>query len=82
LRSVGIECGYRDTEEIDLSLEEFTEAGPREILVHPSKPEVQHVLIGAVRPFVERFLPKPGTRIRLNVGIVPFGITPRLRGAI
>jgi hypothetical protein len=36
LRSVGIDCGYRDTEAIDLSLEEFTAAGPREILVHPS----------------------------------------------
>jgi hypothetical protein len=35
-RSAGIECGYRDTEAIDLSLEEFTAAGPREILVHPS----------------------------------------------
>ena len=36
LRSAGIECGYRDTEQIDSSLEEFTEAGPREILVYPS----------------------------------------------
>ena len=36
LRTAGIECGYRDTEAIDLSLEEFTAAGPREILVHPS----------------------------------------------
>jgi hypothetical protein len=36
LRSAGIECGYRDTDAIDLSLEEFTAAGPREILVHPS----------------------------------------------
>jgi hypothetical protein len=36
LRTAGIECGYRDTEAIDLSLEDFTAAGPREILVHPS----------------------------------------------
>lgn len=36
LRSAGIECAYRDTQAIDLSLEEFTAAGPREILVHPS----------------------------------------------
>jgi Putative prokaryotic signal transducing protein len=36
LRSAGIECAYRDTEAIDSSLEEFTAAGPREILVHPS----------------------------------------------
>ena len=36
LRSAGIECAYRDTEAIDSSLEEFTAAGPREILVYPS----------------------------------------------
>jgi hypothetical protein len=34
LRSAGIECGYRDTEAIETSLEDFTAAGPREILVH------------------------------------------------
>jgi hypothetical protein len=33
LRSAGIECAYRDTETIDSPLEEFTAAGPREILV-------------------------------------------------
>jgi len=36
LRSAGIECGYRDTETIDSSLEDFTPSGPREILVHAS----------------------------------------------
>jgi Putative prokaryotic signal transducing protein len=36
LRSNGIECGYRDTDAIDSPLEDFTAAGPREILVHPS----------------------------------------------
>jgi len=36
LRSAGIECGYRDTEAIDSSLEDFTAAGPREILVRDS----------------------------------------------
>ena len=36
LRSAGIDCAYRDTEAIDSSLEEFTAAGPREILVHPA----------------------------------------------
>jgi hypothetical protein len=36
LRSAGIECAYRDTEAIDSSLEEFTAAGPREILVRES----------------------------------------------
>jgi hypothetical protein len=33
LRTAGIECGYRDTEEIETSLEEFTAAGPVEVLV-------------------------------------------------
>jgi putative signal transducing protein len=33
LRSAGIECAYRDTEAIDSPLEDFTAAGPREILV-------------------------------------------------
>jgi hypothetical protein len=36
LRSAGIECASRDTEAIDSSLEEFTAAGPREILVRAS----------------------------------------------
>jgi hypothetical protein len=34
LRSASIECAYRDTEAIESSLEDFTAAGPREILVH------------------------------------------------
>lgn len=33
LRSAGIDCAYRDTEAIDSPLEDFIEAGPREILV-------------------------------------------------
>ena len=33
LRSAGIDCAYRDTEAIDSRLEDFTAAGPREILV-------------------------------------------------
>jgi hypothetical protein len=33
LRSAGIECAYRETEAIDSLLEDFTPAGPREILV-------------------------------------------------
>ncbi len=36
LRSAGIECGYRDTDSIDSPLEDFTAAGPREILVDES----------------------------------------------
>jgi Putative prokaryotic signal transducing protein len=33
LQSAGIDCAYRDTEAIDSPLEDFTAAGPREILV-------------------------------------------------
>jgi Putative prokaryotic signal transducing protein len=33
LRSAGIKCAYRDTEEIDTPLEDFGAAGPQEILV-------------------------------------------------
>ena len=33
LRTAGIECAYRDTEAIDSPLEDFTAAGPREVLV-------------------------------------------------
>ena len=36
LRTAGIDSAYRDTEAIDSSLEEFTAAGPREILVRES----------------------------------------------
>jgi Putative prokaryotic signal transducing protein len=34
LRAAGLECGYRETAALDSALEEFTAAGPREILVH------------------------------------------------
>ncbi len=47
LRSAGIECGYRDTEAIESSLEDFTAAGPREILVHQSDLEAARALLGA-----------------------------------
>lgn len=46
LRSAGLECGYRDTEAIDSSLEDFTAAGPREILVHASDLEAARALLG------------------------------------
>ena len=36
LRSAGIECGHRVTEETDSMLEGFASDGPREILVHES----------------------------------------------
>jgi hypothetical protein len=36
LRSAGIECGHRVTDETDSMLEGFASDGPREILVHES----------------------------------------------
>jgi Putative prokaryotic signal transducing protein len=45
LRSAGIDCSYRDTATIDSSLEEFTAAGPREILVHESDLEAARALL-------------------------------------
>ena len=47
LRSAGIECGYRETEAIDSSLEDFIAAGPREILVHDSDLEAAKELLAA-----------------------------------
>ena len=45
LRANGIDCAYRETEEIDSPLEEFTAAGFREILVRPADLEVARSLI-------------------------------------
>ena len=45
LRSAGIKCGYRDTEEIDSSLEDFRPAGSREILVDPADLDAAKQLI-------------------------------------
>ena len=45
LRSAGIDCAYRDTEAIDSPLEDFTAAGPREILVHESDLEAARELL-------------------------------------
>jgi Putative prokaryotic signal transducing protein len=45
LRSAGIDCAYRDTEAIDSSLEEFTAAGPREILVRETDVEAARTLL-------------------------------------
>jgi hypothetical protein len=36
LRSAGIDCAYRDTDAIDSTLEQFTQAGPQEVLVRES----------------------------------------------
>ena len=47
LRSAGIECAYRDTEAIDSPLEDFTAAGPREILVRESDVEAARALLAS-----------------------------------
>jgi hypothetical protein len=47
LRSAGIECAYRDTEAIDSPLEDFTAAGPREILVRSRDVKAARELLAA-----------------------------------
>jgi hypothetical protein len=47
LESAGIECAYRDTEAIDSPLEDFTAAGPREILVRESDLAAARALLPA-----------------------------------
>jgi hypothetical protein len=46
LRSAGIACAYRDTKAIDSPLEDFTAAGPREILVREADLEAARELLG------------------------------------
>ena len=45
LRSAGIECAYRDTQAIDSPLEDFTAAGPREIVVRATDLEAAKALL-------------------------------------
>lgn len=45
LQSAGIDCAYRDTEAIDSPLEDFTAAGPREILVREADLEQARALL-------------------------------------
>ena len=45
LRSAGIDCAYRDTQAIESPLEDFTAAGPREILVRESDLETARALL-------------------------------------
>ena len=45
LRSAGIDCAYRDTEAIDSPIEDFIEAGPREILVQPGDLDAARALL-------------------------------------
>jgi len=50
LRSNGLECGYRETEAIDSTLEDFIPSGPQEILVRRDDLEAaQALLAGAGR---------------------------------
>jgi hypothetical protein len=45
LRANGIECGFRETEAIDSALEDFTQAGAQEILVHAADLEAARELL-------------------------------------
>lgn len=47
LRANGIECGRRDTDAIDSSLEDFIAAGSQEILVHASDLEAARELLAS-----------------------------------
>jgi hypothetical protein len=47
LRSAGIECGHRDTDAIDSSVEDFIASGPQEILVRESDLEAAKELLAA-----------------------------------
>jgi hypothetical protein len=47
LQTNGIDCSYRDTEEIESPIEDFTAAGPREILVREQDFEAARELIDA-----------------------------------
>ena len=53
LESNGIDCAYRDTADIERSLEEFTAAGPVEILVDEADLEVARELIVPVEDGAE-----------------------------
>jgi Putative prokaryotic signal transducing protein len=47
LLSAGIECAHRDTDAIDLSVEDFIAAGPQEILVREADLEAAKELLAA-----------------------------------
>jgi Putative prokaryotic signal transducing protein len=49
LQSAGIDSAWRDTEAIDSPLEEFTAAGPREILVREADLEAARQLLAESR---------------------------------
>jgi hypothetical protein len=45
LRSAGIDCAYRDTDAIESPLEDFTAAGPREVLVREADLDAARALL-------------------------------------
>ena len=45
LRANGIECAFRETDAIDSALEDFTAAGPREIVVQAKDLEQARALL-------------------------------------
>ena len=45
LSSAGIDCFYRETDEIDSQLEDFTPAGPQEIVVQASDADAARELL-------------------------------------
>jgi hypothetical protein len=45
LQANGIDCSYRDTEAIDSPLEDFTAAGPREVVVRAADLEAAKELL-------------------------------------
>jgi Putative prokaryotic signal transducing protein len=47
LSTAGIDCAYRDTEEIESSLEDFTAAGPVEVLVPASELDAAREILAA-----------------------------------
>jgi hypothetical protein len=50
LGKAGIDCAYRDTEAIDSPLEDFTAAGPREILVRPEDLDAAREVLATSKP--------------------------------
>ena len=50
LRSAGIECGHRVTQETDSLLDGFASDGPREILVHESDLSAARAVLAGVQP--------------------------------
>lgn len=50
LQTNGIDCEYRETDAIDSVIEDFTPAGPREILVHEHDLEAARELISGSAP--------------------------------